>query len=128
MLTFGNELIGKRVRVTDSITNELVADTKITGCDSGKNLLKLSASGVFYHGERHVSLAIGVDKGVYEFVGILRRPMIANEVEVAIYQGSKKESRRNERFAIKARGCVEGIFIQNQKIMLQKPIGFVTDR
>lgn len=126
-MVLGNELIGSRVRMKDTTNDKLIADTRITGYDPEKKIIKISASGVFYRGECSVGLLAFTQNGIFEYFGTLRKPMIANEMEVTLSRGRKKEDRKNMRYNIRVDGKVEGITLAGKQIILRKPIAFVTE-
>lgn len=127
MLILGNELIGNRVRMKDTTNGRLIADTRITGYDPEKKIIKVSASGVSFRGDCPVALLVFSPKGIFEYFGTLRKPMIANEMDVTLSRGRRKEDRKNTRYNIKVKGHVDGIILEGKKIILRKPIDFVTE-
>lgn len=126
MVEFTNDLIGCRAQMKDIQSNQLIADTRINAYDSNKKMVKISASDIHSFGEREVSLLVFSKNELFEYFGNLKRVMIANEYEISLYSGGKKEDRKRKRYEIVAEGKVEGIVVNEQKIQLQKPIAFTT--
>lgn len=126
MVEFTNDLIGCRAQMKDIQSNQLIADTRINAYDSNKKIVKISASDIHSFGEREVSLLVFSKNELFEYFGNLKRVMIANEYEISLYSGGKKEDRKRKRYEIVAEGKVEGIVVNQQKIQLQKPIAFTT--
>lgn len=123
----GRDLVGKRICVRAQETGEMIADTKISSYDTEKKTIRVSASGMAVRQEQKVQLLVFTEGGVYEYLGNLRKSLVANEMEIAICREAKyKEGRRSERLNIKERGCVDKIRIQGQWVTLRRPIPILT--
>lgn len=119
-------LLNSRILVKDTQEDRVIADTKILSVDPVKNTVKISASSVNGYPNEQINALVFSKEGIFDYKGILRGPVIANEVEVALAVGTKKEDRECDRYNIQTEGHIDAIVIENRKIYLKKPIEVVT--
>lgn len=111
-----------RVLIKDIARNQVVADTRIQEFDAYKNIIKISVSSLCYAEEEKVSALIFGKDCLYEYFGRLRKPSVANQVEIALSGGKEREDRLRQRYDMEVIGQIESILIESQKIVLRKPI------
>lgn len=115
-----------RVLIRDSKTGALVADTTIIDYDYKNNSAKIRPSSLRIERNeiksRYVTALIFGERGLYEYSGILRPAVVANELQVVLFSGKEKENREHGRYELKAQGQIEAVYVEHQKIVLQKPI------
>lgn len=123
---FRGDLKNCRVLIKDVDGKRLLADTRITDYDIYKNIAKIRPSSLTVKAEEvkngPISALVFCDNGLYEYSGSLRIVLIANEVEIKLFSGKQKESRKHLRYDIKLPGNVQALIIENQRILLRKPI------
>lgn len=123
---FRGDLKNCRVLIKDVEGKRLLADTRITDYDIYKNIAKIRPSSLTVKAEEvkngPISALVFCDNGLYEYSGSLRIVLIANEVEIKLFSGKQKESRKHLRYDIKLPGNVQALIIENQRILLRKPI------
>jgi hypothetical protein len=121
------QLKNSRILIKDIQEDKVIADTRILSVDPAKSTVKISASSVNGYLNEQVNALVFSQDGIFGYKGILRGPVIANEVEVALAAGAKKEDRECDRYNIQTEGVIDAIVIDNQKIYLRKPIEVVTE-
>jgi hypothetical protein len=115
-----------RIIIKDKDNDKVIADTRILSVAPGKHAVKVSASSVNGRlGERIFAL-IFARNGMLQYRGVIKGPVIANEVEIVLHAGGKKEDRECERYNIQTEGFIEAVILGNDRIVLQKPIEVVT--
>lgn len=125
-MEYTGNLKNSRILVKDIIKNRVVADTIITEFNPHTNILKIRVSSLMCANEGKVSVLIFHNNRILEFNGRLHRPVIANEVEIALNSGKEKEERKCSRYVVQTEGNVSDIRLCGQMIALRKPIPIQT--
>lgn len=111
-----------RVLIKDAKKQRIIADTKIQEFNPYKNTIKISASSANLIGEEKVSALIFGREGIYEYHGHIRKPLIANQLEVALALGKKKTDRASQRYELEIFGNVDALILSGQIVPLRKSI------
>lgn len=125
-MEYTGNLKNSRILVKDIAKNRVVADTVITEFNPHTNILKIRVSSLMCADKEKVSVLIFHDNHILEFKGRLHRPVIANEVEIALNSGREKEERKCSRYTVQTQGIVSDIRLCGQMISLRKPIPIET--
>ena len=125
-MEYTGNLKNSRILVKDIAKNRVVADTVITDFNPYTNILKIRVSSLMCADKGKVSVLIFQNNRILEFEGRLHRPVIANEVEIALNSGKEKEERKCSRYAVQTEGIVSDIRLCDQMISLRKPIPIET--
>lgn len=127
---FPGDLKNCRVLIREAMSGKLLADTLITDFDRFKNVLKIRPSSLKVAAEEvkpgPISALVFGNNTLYEYYGILRVALIANEIEVSLSGGKTREDRKNLRYEMQLNGKVEGIILEGKKIFLRKPIEVIS--
>ena len=119
-------LKNSRVLIKDIKKNQVIADTTIKTYDAHASILTVRVSSLVTPTEGKVSLLIFDNDRILEFEGILRRPVIANEVDIYLASGKEKEDRKHSRYTIRTKGIVSGIRFGKTMVSLRRPIEIET--
>lgn len=120
------DLAGCRILLKDLESGKKIADTKITGTDSEKKLLRISANSIAIRENRKIVALVFARDGLQEYTGTLRKTVIANEMEVALGTGKAAEKRRFGRYPYQLEGKIEELIYGTQRIRLRRPISMMT--
>lgn len=121
-MTYLIHLKDARVLIKDAASGCLLADTTIKHYDPHSNKIKIPMSSIAFRENILVTLWIFTGDDIYEYSGRVRRTVVANEVEIALFAGHNKNHRRYKRCRINAQGLIEGIILGNQAVIFHKPI------
>ena len=119
-------LKNSRVLIKDIKKNQVIADTTIKTYDAHASILTVRVSSLVTPTEGKVSLLIFDNDRILEFEGILRRPVIANDVDIYLASGKEKEDRKHSRYTIRTKGIVSGIRFGKTMVSLRRPIEIET--
>ena len=119
-------LKNSRGLIKDIKKNQVIADTTIKTYDAHASILTVRVSSLVTPTEGKVSLLIFDNDRILEFEGILRRPVIANEVDNYLASGMEKEDRIHSRYTISTKGIVSGIRFGKNMVSLRRPIEIET--
>lgn len=125
-MEYTGNLKNSRILVKDTAENRVVADTVITEFNPHTNILKIRVSSLLRTNEGKVSVLVFYNNRILEFEGRLHRPVIANEVEIALNSGKEKEERKCSRYVVQTEGIVSDIWLYGQRVSLRKPIRIET--
>lgn len=123
---YENALRDQRILIRREEDKELLADTKIIRYDILNNSVTISADSLVRKELTNVSILIFGVKKLYEFHGTIKGAIIENEIEVLLGRKKEKEDRRKPRYRIRMKGHVNSIQIQEENIILRKPIEIKT--
>jgi hypothetical protein len=115
-----------RILIRDEANEKLIADTKILSVEPAKHALKISAGSVNGKIDESIVALVFAKDGLRRYKGKLHGTIIANELEVILTSGGKKEERACERYAIQAEGVIDAVVIDGKKVPLSVPIEVVT--
>lgn len=115
-----------RIILKDSANENVIADTRILSVAPGKHAVKISAGSVNGRLDEDIVALIFAPSGMQQYKGKIKGPVIANEVEIALHSGGRKEDRRCERYPIQTEGVIDAIILNGQQIVLERPIEVVT--
>ncbi|SFQ42585.1 PilZ domain-containing protein [Lachnospiraceae bacterium XBB1006] len=115
-----------KVVLRDAENGELVAETRIIGIDTSRNVIKISANCVEKRETKAVTVLVFGRDSLYEYYGVMHGQIVANAIEVALGKGQEKENRANVRYPVDTDGVVEAILYRHCKVILRKPIWVMT--
>lgn len=115
-----------RVLIKDTKRERVIADTKIQEFNAHKNMIRISVSSLNSVDDDQIYILVFGQEGIYEYNGYIRRPIIANEVEVVLSARREKKDRASQRYELEIAGEVEAVSVNHQKVYLRKPIPVTT--
>ena len=116
------EIKNHRIVIKNIEDNQTIADTKVIRYDSAVNSVIISAQSILDKKFYQVYAIIFAENCLYKFYGTIRGVIRENEMEVLIGKCETMEERQAVRYSIALEGNIEGVYIDDEKILLHKSI------
>lgn len=114
-------LENRRIIIND-LDGGFLADEKILGHNAIANTIQVQGSA--YDWKSHTRLTILIFQGdqLLEFKGTTKKSTVSSNIEIGLYQGKRKEDRKQSRYKLCTLGEVKSIVVENQNVFLHQPI------
>ena len=116
------DLRGRRIIIKSLDDQKLIADTGISNYDAENSIVRVSAADVPDRKCEQINALIFGNESLYEYVGSIRKTVIANEIEILLGKSREKEDRSQSRYKISMTALISNMFITGWNITLRKPI------
>ena len=116
------DLRDRRIIVKSLTDQRMIADTKILNYDAENNIVRVSAADIPDRKCEQICALIFGDENLYEYVGSIRKTVIANEIEIMLGKSREKEDRKQSRYNISMTGTILSVIITDWNVTLRKPI------
>lgn len=116
------DLRGRRIIIKSLDNQKMIADTRISNYDAENSIVRVSAADIPNRKCEQISALIFGNESLYEYIGSIRKTVIANEIEILLGKSREKEDRSQSRYNISMIAAIPSMIITGWNVTLRQPI------
>ncbi len=123
-VNYADSLTGRHVIISTLEGTEILADTRIVEYNKNLHTIRIrTPRRQDIYGKTHVSVEVYTEDGISHYQGTVRKSVSMDSVEIALFQGFRKNIRNAQRYRVNAIGVIDVIWLEDQRLVLRKPMG-----
>ncbi|MDE6983250.1 MAG: PilZ domain-containing protein [Lachnospiraceae bacterium] len=120
------EIKNHRIIIKDASNNQTIADTEVIRYNSSVNSVIVSTQGLLEKKCYQIYAFLFAESYLYKCSGTIREVLRADEIEVFLGKYETIEERHAIRYSLALEGSVEGVYIDGNEVLFQKPMPIKT--